>query len=794
LVAVLTVLSNSATPAITYASVFSQNGGVGALGVNVLDIKFNKPMDPTSLVNAKYSCPGLTLGTPNVFTNDTACSSLLSPSSVVFSQDEYASVQIPYATVGTPTFPLTVTVTGAEDAWGNPLTANSASVYQGQLTNDMDIGTVSSTPGVPNDPAYTGLLWQNSTNSYTIQCEGSDIYNDADGFNFAYVQWSGDFDMVVRVIGDTHTSNNQKAGLMVRESVEDPSSRNWSIVNDPNPSDGIAAPDGSGDGAGVIEPNCRPTEGGATMPWWTCYWNASPPYWSEPAQYPNAWLRLKMVGNDIYGFYSNDGVNWIPSGYDNPLTNTNGPMAALTATYIGICQTAHNNDVALGIPWTELTNLATADYANFNVAYVEPTAPPVPPLVSTSPAPAIAFATFYTNNNLLTGPAQVVDVQFNKPMRPESLLDAKYAVTRTGGSALSVTGVSVYTNLSLGISPTSDAGSNDYSSVLLTVTGTPSFPLNVTVANAQDYSGNTLTSPNNAASANLCALINQDIGTLGTDPAVPGVMWATGTNSYIIQCEGSDIYNDADGFNFSYTELTGDFDVVVRVKGTTHTSNWSKAGLMVREHLTAGSRNWNIVNDPDSSDNIMAPDGSGPGASEIECNARNTTGGGSAPWQVVTNGIAPAYPNAWVRLQRTGTQLAAYYSTNGTDWTQHAWDDPTTVGSMTPLPATVYVGICQTAHNNDPVPALPYSNDPGVSTLLYLDVASYDNFNAAYVPVVTPTLTFKALKGTLTITYTGTLVSSPTLSGTPTWTAVSGATSPYTVPRGTPTTFYRARQ
>ena len=65
-------------------------------------------------------------------------------------------------------------------------------------------------------------------------------------------------------------------------------------------------------------------------------------------------------------------------------------------------------------------------------------------------------------------------------------------------------------------------------------------------------------------------------------------------------------------------------------------------------------------------------------------------------------GAAPAYPNAWVRLTRVGGLLSAYWSTNGVTWTLAATNTPALVGDLTPLPSQVYVGICTTAHNNDP--------------------------------------------------------------------------------------------
>ena len=147
----------------------------------------------------------------------------------------------------------------------------------------------------------------------------------------------------------------------------------------------------------------------------------------------------------------------------------------------------------------------------------------------------------------------------------------------------------------------------------------------------------------------------------------------------------------------------------------------------------------------------------GRGTSALACNCRNTTGGATGAWQVVTNSMAPAYPNAWVRLQRTGTSLAAYYSTDGTNWVQHGWDDPTTVGDRTALPATVYIGLCQTAHNNDPTPPPPFTE------LAFLDTVDYDSFNAAYVApaaeIVTEPLSQIVAPGgtaTLSVSATGT--------------------------------------
>jgi len=241
--------------------------------------------------------------------------------------------------------------------------------------------------------------------------------------------------------------------------------------------------------------------------------------------------------------------------------------------------------------------------------------------------------------------------------------------------------------------------SNDARHVTLQLTAAPTtLPASLTISGITDFSGNVPTV--STVSVPGSELTNLDIGVVG-DPAFPGFMWADGTNAYTIKCEGSDIWAADDGFNFSYETKTGDFDVAVRQMTFTKTSQWSKGGLMVREDLTSGSRNWNIVNDPTSADGIPAQDGNGTGANLVECNARLSAGVASnTGWEPA--GFArptPTYPNAWVRLKRVGNTLTAFSSSDGVQWKTNAYTDWST--NAVPMPATVYVGICGTAHIND---------------------------------------------------------------------------------------------
>jgi hypothetical protein len=373
--------------------------------------------------------------------------------------------------------------------------------------------------------------------------------------------------------------------------------------------------------------------------------------------------------------------------------------------------------------------------------------------VITGAPPQLLYAAIYTNNTL-GNPVTYVTLDFSTPMDPVALNNQLNYVL---GGGLSIQSIMV--------------NSNNYKNVVLTVTGTPSYPFTVTVNNTVALGGGLALSGSPTTAVNRVLLTDADIGTPPNDPGVPGVLYPSGTNAFTVECEGSDIWNAADGFNFAYEMKTGDFDVCVRQKDTTHTSNWAKGGLMVRETLDNNSRDWNIVNDPASADGIMAPDGSGYGANAIECNARVDTSGTSAAWTNDVPGYSPvsavpAYPNAWVRLTRVGQLLSAYWSTNNAaTWTLAATNSPaarSTLG-LGDLPATVYVGICCTAHNNDAV-------GTPASQLKYMAYMDFDSFGA--VPPPPPTvITISApqrVGNNIVITWTpavGHLWASPALTG-----------------------------
>jgi regulation of enolase protein 1 (concanavalin A-like superfamily) len=172
--------------------------------------------------------------------------------------------------------------------------------------------------------------------------------------------------------------------------------------------------------------------------------------------------------------------------------------------------------------------------------------------------------------------------------------------------------------------------------------------------------------------------ISADIGSVavaGSASYSGGVFASSGS--------GADIWGTADAFRYVYQTLTGDGEIVARVATVSNTDVWTKAGVMIRATLDAGS--------PHGS--MFVSSGKG-----LALQYRTVNGGTSAS---IAGGAGTA--PAWVRLVRAGTSLTAYRSGDGVAWTK--------VGAITvSMPATVYIGLALTSHNNSALADATYDN------------------------------------------------------------------------------------
>lgn len=135
---------------------------------------------------------------------------------------------------------------------------------------------------------------------------------------------------------------------------------------------------------------------------------------------------------------------------------------------------------------------------------------------------------------------------------------------------------------------------------------------------------------------------------------------------------GADIAGSADEFRYVHQAGNGDGSIVARVASVQNTAVDAKAGVMYRESTAANARFAAVYVTP------------GVG---VVFQRRATTGGSTAS-TVVAGVTAPRH----VRLVRTGNSFTAFYSANGSTWTQVG-----TAQTIT-MAAAVQLGLCVTSH------------------------------------------------------------------------------------------------
>jgi hypothetical protein len=172
-------------------------------------------------------------------------------------------------------------------------------------------------------------------------------------------------------------------------------------------------------------------------------------------------------------------------------------------------------------------------------------------------------------------------------------------------------------------------------------------------------------------------------------PQLPGSAKNLATGWDIV-AGGVDIWEKADQCHFVFKDLTGDFDIAIRVESFTPAHLYSKAGLMIRESLDADSAHLMFVVFPDNQ-----PRNNNLGAYEMQF--RPAAGAAcQAIYPVVLPPAAPefpaAYPNSWLRVTRRGNRFSALASSDGKTWRLYG-------EHVLPLADSVKVGPALTSHN-----------------------------------------------------------------------------------------------
>lgn len=163
---------------------------------------------------------------------------------------------------------------------------------------------------------------------------------------------------------------------------------------------------------------------------------------------------------------------------------------------------------------------------------------------------------------------------------------------------------------------------------------------------------------------------NGDVGAV----ALAGAAGYDG-RAFTVRGSGADIWGTADEFHWAYTSMTGDFQVVTRAALVQNVDRWTKAGLMIRETPSAGSRHASIFATPGTD-------------RPVSFQRRTTTGG-----QSVHTGGSIMPPPVMLMLRRTGDVItASYKDDNAEEWTLLGTE------TLPGLPATVNVGLAVSSH------------------------------------------------------------------------------------------------
>lgn len=182
----------------------------------------------------------------------------------------------------------------------------------------------------------------------------------------------------------------------------------------------------------------------------------------------------------------------------------------------------------------------------------------------------------------------------------------------------------------------------------------------------------------------LATFKHRDIG----NPSIAGTVKVL-TNGVDMTAGGADIWGVKDEFNFVYVERTGDFDFVSRIESLSGADLYTKAGLMAREDLTAGCRHiyFQVFSDNN-------PRNKNNGGYEFQYRQmKDSLMKAIYPRSSAGRPEFPvAYPDTWIRLQRTKNNFTGYYSTDGKTWKVY------TTFSLE-LPSKIYLGLAVTSHN-----------------------------------------------------------------------------------------------
>jgi hypothetical protein len=208
---------------------------------------------------------------------------------------------------------------GLDDYGAPTLRPSRLSAVAKQVTRNVLASFVGKQPSAPpsslpspwakvdiGSPRYRGSAGYNS-GTFTLNTAGGDIWNTADKLHFVYRSWSGDGEIVARVVAMQNSTSWAKAGVMIRETLSSNSRHAMMNMNVEN-------------GATFQR---RTTTGGSS---------ASTSRTSNTLPF---WVWLVRAGSTFTGYKSSDGATWIRVG--------SASIAMPATVYIGLVVSSNSS-------------------------------------------------------------------------------------------------------------------------------------------------------------------------------------------------------------------------------------------------------------------------------------------------------------------------------------------------------------------------------------------------------------------------------------------------------------------
>ncbi len=176
-----------------------------------------------------------------------------------------------------------------------------------------------------------------------------------------------------------------------------------------------------------------------------------------------------------------------------------------------------------------------------------------------------------------------------------------------------------------------------------------------------------------------------DIGS----PQLPGTQQQSGRDLEIVAA-GVDIWGARDEFHFSHDWVSGNFELSIRVVALTMADVYTKAGLMFRTSLDAGSEHALFLTFGDNQSRNHNNGG-------LEFQYRTKVNGpctGIYPPQPLpaTPDFPVNFPDVWLKLIRHGNVFTGQFSGDGAIWKTYCMYTQS-------FPSASYVGVAVTSHH-----------------------------------------------------------------------------------------------